>query len=438
MNNQPPIDEVNAAMRPTEPIGSKSLRDAGALAPSDGKRSELGEVSLPRVSRPSKGMLIKTSPVRLGRGNVDQRSEQRENAVSGVSPQRVRADRRLRRLVDECPRSNFRKKAPSFYGEIPTGHQIISDRERRSTASPAFPKQGTVDQKSDILVHPEDYWKKEWVLSRKSIHAGGLIIDHHIEPPDEIEVKQTKHHLIGYLLNDFGPRQITRIDSKEYDGENGRGDFWLKPSSSEGFWHWESTDNCLKFAIEPTFLSQIAVQNDCLYSDKIEILPVLKNRDPIFNALAMQFKKEMDNAEFGNLMYVESLANQFAIHLLREYCTFPMVFKEYAGGLPSYKLKQAIEYINARLNEPIKITDIAKLVDISQYYFCRLFNESTGVSPYQYVIRQRVTRVKNFLKHSKLPLSDIAFECGFSSQSQMTYHFRKCVGVTPKVYRNKL
>ena len=299
-------------------------------------------------------------------------------------------------------------------------------------------KQPPIDNNSTMLLHPEDYWKEEWVLSRKSIHAGGLIIDRHIKPPDEIEIKETKHHLIGYLLNDFGSRQITRIDSKEYDGENGKGDFWLKPASSKGFWYWESTDDYLKFAIEPAFLSQIAVQNDCLYSDKIEIVPVLKNRDPILNALTMQFKKEMNNAEFGNIMYVESLANQLAIHILREYCAFPVVFKEYSGGLPSYKLKQAIEYIGDRLNEPIKVTDIAKLVDISQYYFCRLFNESTGVSPYQYVIRQRVAKAKDFLRNSKLPLSDIAFECGFSSQSQMTYHFRKCVGVTPKVYRNKL
>ena len=91
-----------------------------------------------------------------------------------------------------------------------------------------------------------------------------------------------------------------------------------------------------------------------------------------------------------------------------------------SGGLPPYKLKQALEYINVNLERSIKITDIARLIDISSYYFCRLFSQSTGVSPYQYVIQQRVAKAKNSIENSKLPLANITYECGFSSQSQMT------------------
>ena len=279
---------------------------------------------------------------------------------------------------------------------------------------------------------------EEWTLSRKSINTGNLIVEHQIQPPDELEVGNVSHHVLCYTQSKFGSRQITRIDGKEFDGEIEQGDIWLKPSHSEGFWHWESTDDCLMFAIEPAFLSKVAMQNDCVNCEKIEILPVLKNRDPLLDALAIQFQREMDNAEFGNLMYIESLANQFAIHLLRQYCAFPAVVREYTGGLPPYKLKQAIEYINDNLDRQIKLTDIAELIDLSQYYFCRLFHQSKGVTPYKYVIQQRVAKAKDLIKHSKLPLADIAYECGFSSQSQMTQHFRIGVGVTPKVYRNKL
>ena len=287
------------------------------------------------------------------------------------------------------------------------------------------------------IEHPMPGIKDEWVVSRKSIHTGGLIIDRHIEPPDEVESGATKHHVICYHLDNFNPRQITCLDSKEYDGEMRRGDFWLKPTYTSGFWHWESTDDCLIFAIEPAFLSQVAMQNDCLNSDKIEILPVLKNRDLILDALAMQFQREMNNTQFGNLMYIESLANQFAIHLLRQYCAFPVKLKEYTGGLPSYKLKQALDYINDNLDQKIQLNDVAKLVDISQYYFCRMFHASMGVSPYKYVIQQRVGKAQDLITNSKLSLANISYKCGFSSQSQMTQHFRKCVGVTPKVYRDK-
>ena len=282
-----------------------------------------------------------------------------------------------------------------------------------------------------------DEYKDEWVISRKSVHAGGLIIDHDIQPPSEMEAKKITHHTVGYHLCDFAPRQVTRINSKEFDGEMRKGDFWLKPSDSSGFWHWESTDEILIFAIEPSFLHRVALENNCLNPDKIEILPILKTRDTELDNLAMLFKREMERSEVAERMCIESLANLFAIHLLRNYCAFPATVKEYTGGLPPYKLRQAINYINDNLDQKIKLDDVAKLIDISQFYFCHLFKESTGIAPYQYVIKQRIEKARELIKQSKLPLAEIAFECGFSSQSQMTQHFRRSVGVTPKVYRNR-
>ena len=286
--------------------------------------------------------------------------------------------------------------------------------------------------------HHVECFKDEWILNRKLIHAGGLIVDHHIEPPDTVEEGAASYHLIGYGLNDFNPRQITRMDGKEYDGEMKKGDFWLKPDRTSGFWHWESTDECLIFAIEPAFLSKVAIQNDCANSNKIEILPVLKSHDPILDALAMQFQREISRAELGNQMYVESLANQFAIHLLRDYCAFPTTPKGYKGGLAPYKLKQIINYINDNLDQRIGLDDMADLLDLSSYYLCREFRNSVGVSPYRYLLDRRIEKAKGLIKNTKLSLVDVAYECGFSSQSHMTQHFRKMVGVTPKVYRNSL
>ncbi|MDJ0594317.1 MAG: AraC family transcriptional regulator [Pleurocapsa sp. MO_226.B13] len=289
--------------------------------------------------------------------------------------------------------------------------------------------------KPQTLTHLKDYIKDDWVLSRKSIHAGGLIIEHHIQPPNLIEVDFVNHHFLGYLLGGFSSRQIMSMDDKVDNSINTRGDFWLKPSHISGFWNYKSTNECLIFAIKPAFLQKVALENNYFNPDRIEILPVIKSRDSQLDILAMQFKQEIDNTEFGNRMYIESLANIFAIHLLRNYCAFPAKLKQQQRGLPTYKLKLAINYINDNLDHPIKLNDIAQLLDISQYYFCHLFKESTGVAPYKYIIEQRVQKAKSLLKNSNLHLVDIAYECGFSSQSQMTQHFRKWVGVTPKVYR---
>ena len=288
-----------------------------------------------------------------------------------------------------------------------------------------------------IPAHPEDYWKDEWVLSRHSTKGGGLIVDRHTEPPDEIETGGTSHHIIGYLLSEFAPRQITRMDGKEYDGVNKRGDIWLKPADTDAFWYWESTDECLIFSIKPDWLGRIALENDFLNPDKIEILPVLKTCDLKLELLANEFYLEMNNNGFGSKLYIESLANIFAVHILRNYCTFCAKTQEYLGGLSPYQKQRAIDYIQAHLGRELGLTEVSQLVGLSQYHFVRQFKKSVGITPHQYVMQQRVEMAKRMLKRQTIPLSDIAFDCGFSNQSHLGRVFKRYTGTTPKRYQQE-
>ncbi|WP_256478965.1 helix-turn-helix transcriptional regulator [Chroococcidiopsis sp. CCMEE 29] len=84
----------------------------------------------------------------------------------------------------------------------------------------------------------------------------------------------------------------------------------------------------------------------------------------------------------------------------------------------------------------MKLAHLAKLVGMSQYYFCHLFKRSMGVTPYQYVLQQRIERSKQLLKQNELSIAEIALMCGFKNQSHLTTFFRKLTGITPKVFRS--
>ena len=71
---------------------------------------------------------------------------------------------------------------------------------------------------------------------------------------------------------------------------------------------------------------------------------------------------------------------------------------------------------------------------MSPTYFSRLFKETTGITPHQYVIRCRIDRAKNLLQQGKLSIAEIAKEVGFVDQSHLHRHFKRLVGVTPKKY----
>lgn len=202
--------------------------------------------------------------------------------------------------------------------------------------------------------------------------------------------------------------------------------------------HWQRIEaevsEAIILTIEPQLISTIAYET--VPSDKVELIPTFALPDPLIQHLALNLKTALDSDNYDRL-YAESLFHTLSMHLLRHYATRQFAFKEYTGGLPPYKLGQAINYINDNLDQKIKLDDVAKLIDISQYYFCHLFKESTGIAPYKYVIKQRVDKAQELIKQTKLPLTEIAFRCGFGSQSQMTQHFRRSVGVTPKVYRDR-
>jgi AraC family transcriptional regulator len=72
------------------------------------------------------------------------------------------------------------------------------------------------------------------------------------------------------------------------------------------------------------------------------------------------------------------------------------------------------------------------------YHFSRLFKQSTGLSPYQYVTNSRIEKAKRLLVQTEEAINQIGQQVGFPNQSHFTNVFRKAMGVTPKAYREKV
>ena len=295
------------------------------------------------------------------------------------------------------------------------------------------------DSKSLVI----DMTKEEDILRTipnhffSKIHETGLEgrgVWHGSHPACEYpEYYSQQHGIVVHLQPE--QNSLRRLgDSVEVENVN-VGDVAIVPAHVD---HWQriETDVCegLILTLEPHLLSRFA--HESVDSDRLELLPTFAQSDPLIQAIALSIKSELETG-CNDTLYSETLFQTLSLHLLKHYATRQFTLQEFPDGLPSYLLNQAVDYIHAHLDRSIKLTDIAKLLGISQYHFCRQFKLSTGIAPYRYVIAQRLDKAKQLIKQSKLPLANIALECGFSSQSQMTQHFRKCVGVTPKAYRNQ-
>src|SRR5258708_36127189 len=138
-----------------------------------------------------------------------------------------------------------------------------------------------------------------------------------------------------------------------------------------------------------------------------------------------------------NRMYGEALSTALACHLLREYSAAVLGPKRQYGGLPREKLARAVEYIQDQLDTELTVSGIAKAVYMSPYHFTRLFKESTGQSPYQYVVDARVRKAKELLTTGKFTISEAARQVGFVDQSHLTRHFKRVFGLPPKKLLNR-
>lgn len=102
-------------------------------------------------------------------------------------------------------------------------------------------------------------------------------------------------------------------------------------------------------------------------------------------------------------------------------------------GLSKRDLKRVTDYLSDNLTADVSLDALAGVVCISPSHFCYLFKQSTGMSPHQYVIRQRVEKAKSLLLAGEMTIADVASSVGFSDQAHLTRHMRRILGATPKV-----
>ncbi len=240
------------------------------------------------------------------------------------------------------------------------------------------------------------------------------------------------------LFISLAPRPIEYLqiqDGKTHTGLYQRGEILITPANTPLFVRWSGNENCLQIRLTTEFLQSIAIETLDQNSDRLELLPAFQIRDAQIEAIAMMLFAEFQQEHFDNGLYLDSLTNVVAVNLLRHHTASKPRLPIYEGGLPPRQLGQVLDYIDAFLDKNIKLADLAQLLDMSSFHFSRLFKQSIGMTPHQYLSQQRVERAKQLLKKTDRLIIDIALECGFSSHSHLSKQFRQFTGMTPKAYR---
>jgi AraC family transcriptional regulator len=272
------------------------------------------------------------------------------------------------------------------------------------------------------------------VLSSVSTRWNDVLLEQHRLPSSELADLTYKRHVVAINIGHSSTWEFKREGQfRRFFKARGAISFFPSHQLFSGRLKVERGvfANVLFLALDPVFVRRIAEGLE-LDSDRIELIEQRRSTDPSLHHIAMALRAGVQSGAALDRMYGEALSTALAVHLLREYGVAVLGPKRRYGGLPRAKLVRAIEYIQDQLDTDLTVSRIAQAVYLSPYHFTKLFKQSTGQSPHQYVVEARVRKAKELLTTGKFTISEAAYQVGFVDQSHLTRHFKRVFGLPPK------
>lgn len=197
--------------------------------------------------------------------------------------------------------------------------------------------------------------------------------------------------------------------------------------------HWQGRSERLILSIPSSWLRGLEEQSGVRSLSEFSTKWAFE--DPVLKNLMQEMGRQVGEGWPLGGLYADLLAMSLGRQLLLRHAANPVSAQEQKGGLTALKLRRALEYINQHLSEDVKIEEVAREVEQSAFHFAHAFRNSTGYTPYQYLMDQRMARARQLLKSTDLPVQDIASLTGFGSAVNFVRAFRQRVGVTPGEWR---
>jgi AraC family transcriptional regulator len=106
-------------------------------------------------------------------------------------------------------------------------------------------------------------------------------------------------------------------------------------------------------------------------------------------------------------------------------------------GLSHFNARKVQAFMRENLARKLTVADLAEICDLSPSHFISAFTETFGQAPYGYLLNLRLAYAERLLCERDMPIADVAYLCGFSSQSHLTSAMKKVRGMTPFTLRSR-
>lgn len=229
-----------------------------------------------------------------------------------------------------------------------------------------------------------------------------------------------------------GMRQETRVE---------RGTIWISPAGIQ--------EEATRITAPLTDIVHIYLPSQCFQklagadgsSAGAQALDYVADvRDDLIRQIGLSIVAEMRSPSPGGRILAESLALSMAARIMQRYSSASAAATRRAAlsgeVIDDIRIRRVIDYMMAKLEEPIGLDELAAIACLSPFHFVRTFRMKAGAPPHRFLAVLRLEHAKTLLARTDRPISDIALSCQFSSQTNFTRAFRQYTRMTPNAFRS--
>ena len=191
-----------------------------------------------------------------------------------------------------------------------------------------------------------------------------------------------------------------------------------------------TNSDLMHFYFDPATLS---MHSKSAFAD-IPLTPRLLFEDSALWLTVAKLKSLVESESSGDQIYFEALGRLLVCELIRNIRGTPSIQSQVRGGLAAWQQRALTTYIDQHISERIPLTNLAHLVDLSLYHFCRAFKQTFGKPPHRYQTKCRIEQAKVLLAKPAVSVTQVGLTVGFGSPTEFARVFRKSTGLTPSAF----
>ena len=250
----------------------------------------------------------------------------------------------------------------------------------------------------------------------------------------DVEIPPMRDYMLVSYQQGVTPMQRT-FGGKWTRTTCGPGAVSLLTRSQTSHWFWTRDVEVTHVYLTERLVFDVVSEVSGRSAASVDLADVLRTEDGVMTAAVDAIAREASEHGMGSELYVDAVARQLVIHLLRRYADIGYRTLPQRGQLSEMQKRTVLDYIESRLHEPLSLKDIAAQINMAACTFSRYFRRTLGTTPYAYVMDRRLERASHLLRDGRVPTKQIAGQCGFFDQAHLTRQFSRRYRTTPTAYR---